>query len=536
MIKRLALTFAAFAALALAGSAGAAPVFVITGFGWGHGVGLSQYGAAGLAARGSTHDQILAHYYRKTSLGAVDGARMRVLVHVPARKFTISSAAVFSVRGADGTEFALPAGPVTITKKLAVVLAEGKQAFALPLTFEPGDAPLEVAGRAYRGLLTVHDTADGVLVVNDVGLEQYLYGVVPDEMPPAWELEALKAQAVAARSYALATRKTAGVFDAYADTRSQVYGGLASEHPRATQAVEETRGQVVLHGGAVATTFFFSTSGGRTAAVEDVWRGAAPSPYLRAVADPTDAPSPFHRWGPLVLGRRALQRALAEEAPRGVHDVTITSNPSGRVDLVVMTGKRAQKAIDGATARTKLGLRSTGFDVGVLDIESPEGAVGFGKRVPIRGTARGVAGAVLQERTGASWTRVRKVAPRADGSFVVRYRPRAGTVVRLTAPQLSASNVRAPQARVAVIARASLERKRRGVFQGVVRPKDAGTPVELQRLGKRRWRTVARAETADAGRFRFRLKPRPAGDYRVVATPERDAVGAGVSETESVPR
>ena len=68
--------------------------------------------------------------------------------------------------------------------------------------------------------MAVHDTTDGVLIVNDVGLEKYLYGVVPDEMPPLWEMEALKAQAVAARSYALATRRSSGIFDGYDDTRS----------------------------------------------------------------------------------------------------------------------------------------------------------------------------------------------------------------------------------------------------------------------------------------------------------------------------
>ena len=535
-MKRSALTLAAVAALALAGSAGAAPIFIITGYGWGHAVGLSQYGAAGLAARGATHAEILAHYYRDTSLGTVDGARMRVLVHVPPKRFEVSSDASFSVRGADGTEVALPPGPVSVSKKLAVIVGAEKHVLAQPITFAPGEAPLEVDGRPYRGLLNAHDTSDGVLVVNDVGLEQYLYGVVPDEMPAFWELEALKAQAVAARSYALATRRSSGVFDAYDDTRSQVYGGRASEEERSTQAVDETRGQVVLYEGAVATTFFFSTSGGRTASVEDVWSDAVATPYLRGVRDPTDAHSPYHRWDPLVFSRRALQRALVGEAPKGIHDVVTTRNGSGRVELFVMTGTRTQKAIHGATARTQLSLRSTGFRVGVLDIAPLEEAVGFGRRVSIKGIARNVPRAVLEEHDGTDWTRVRKIKPAGDGTFTVRYRPLGATLLRLVAPVLADSSVRPPQLRVDVAARVSLERKRRGVFAGVVRPKIAGTPVELQRLGKRRWRTVARAETARAGRYRLALRPRPAGDYRVVATPRDDSVGAGMSGTTSVPR
>lgn len=534
-MKRLALMLAAFAALALAASASAAPVFVIKGFGWGHGVGLSQYGAAGLALRGAGHGEILGHYFRGTSLGAVDGVRMRVLVHVPGGAFSVSSAAPFVARGADGAEVALPTGAVRVNKKLALTSGGEKHVLEAPLIFVPGDAPLEVAGRPYRGKLNVHDTVDGVLVVNDVPLEQYLYGVVPDEMPPLWELEALKAQAVAARSYAIATRRSSGVFDAYDDTRSQVYGGLEAEHPRTTRAVDETRGQVVLHGGAVATTFFFSTSGGWTASIEDIWRGVEPQPYLRGVADPTDAHSPFHRWGPIVLTRRAMQRALGEHAPRGVRDVSTTKNASKRVDLFVMTGARGQAAIDGATARTQLGLRSTGFSVGVLDIARVDEPVGFGKRVPIRGLTRKIGNAVLEARQGARWVRVKALKPKVGGEFVVRYRPTASTLLRVTTPDLEAARVRAPQIRVEVVARASLERRRRGVFTGLVRPRVSGTGVELQRLGKRQWRTVARAETAASGRYRVKLRPRPAGEYRVVATPSQEGVGPGVSKAVIVP-
>ena len=313
MVKRFALALAALAALSLVSIASATPVFVIKGFGWGHGVGLSQYGASGLAAQGKDHAQILAHYYRGTSLGTVDGARMRVLVHVPAGAFAVSSSQPFAVRDANGAEVQLPAGAAKVNKRLEVVAESQKHTLALPLTFLPGDAPLGVAGRPYRGRLHVHDTEDAVLVVNDVGLEQYLYGVVPDEMPAWWEPAALRAQAVAARSYALATRRSSGVFDAYADVRSQVYGGLESEDPRTTQAVEETRGQVVLHGGNVATTFFFSTSGGRTAAVEDVWSGAEPAPlsprrqrsHRCPLSLPPLGPAGVHAPWPAACARRA---------------------------------------------------------------------------------------------------------------------------------------------------------------------------------------------------------------------------------------
>src|SRR5258708_29963856 len=95
-------------------------------------------------------------------------------------------------------------------------------------------------------------------------------------MPSTWAAEALKAQALAAGSYALATRRVAAPYDVYSDTRSQMYLGIGQETGAATSAVDATKGQVVLYGGKIATTFFFSTSGGETASSLDIWGTALP--------------------------------------------------------------------------------------------------------------------------------------------------------------------------------------------------------------------------------------------------------------------
>src|SRR5437763_1544137 len=133
----------------------------------------------------------------------------------------------------------------------------------------------------YRGLLELRPGGSSLTVVNVVGLDAYVQGVVPGEMVASWPAEALKAQAVAARSYALATDAGGAVFDQYADTRSQVYGGMNSETPASNAAVRATAGQVATYGGQVATTYFFSTSGGKTENVENVFYGATPEPYLK---------------------------------------------------------------------------------------------------------------------------------------------------------------------------------------------------------------------------------------------------------------
>jgi peptidoglycan hydrolase-like amidase len=145
---------------------------------------------------------------------------------------------------------------------------------------------LSYNGRSYRGIFVLRPTSKGVVLVNVLNLEDYLKGVVPGEMSPDQyaELEALKAQAVAARTYAL---KNLGQFKAFGydlmDTpRSQVYFGLSAERPLSSRAVEETRGEVARYGGQLINALYMSTCGGQTEAVEEVFEGS-PSPYLRSV-------------------------------------------------------------------------------------------------------------------------------------------------------------------------------------------------------------------------------------------------------------
>ena len=131
-------------------------------------------------------------------------------------------------------------------------------------------------------------------------------------MPYTWPAEALKAQAVAARSYALASLVKGKPFDLYSDPRSQVYLGVAGEKASTTQAVTATAGEVVLYGGKVATTYYFSTSGGKTASAADVF--GFDVPYLVSRPDPWDKLSPYHRWGPVLIGARTVQSKLGIDA------------------------------------------------------------------------------------------------------------------------------------------------------------------------------------------------------------------------------
>jgi stage II sporulation protein D len=233
-----------------------------------------------------------------------------------------------------------------------------------------GPSSLRLAGRAengvtngrYRGAIVLHRSDQRVLAVNEVGLERYLYGVVPAEMPSSWPAEALRSQAVAARSYALTSRRPAAQFDVYADTRSQMYRGVAGETTRTTDAVRGTKGVVLTAGGSIARTLFHSSSGGRTAAVEDAF-GGPPVSYLRAVDDPYDTLSPHHDWTVTLTDEAARQR-LASILQGTLVDIVVTARtPGGRAATVRVTGTLGTRDLSGATARSLLGLRSTWFEV-----------------------------------------------------------------------------------------------------------------------------------------------------------------------------
>ncbi len=259
----------------LAAAAPPTAAFAISGRGWGHGVGMSQYGAYGFAQNGQDYTSILAHYYPGTQLGQAPVARLRVLLADGKAALSVGSDAAFAIRDADGVTHELEAGVLRLGPALRVKVDPLADATALagPLVFTGRGGAIKVGGKPYRGTVELSVVGGKLRAVNHVGLDAYLFGVVPDEVPPTWPAEALKAQAVVARSYALAVRKPGGGFDLYADVRSQVYGGIASEEPTTTAAVLATVGQVLLYGGKVATTYFFSTSGGRTANVADAWPG-----------------------------------------------------------------------------------------------------------------------------------------------------------------------------------------------------------------------------------------------------------------------
>jgi stage II sporulation protein D len=493
-------------------------VLVVTGHGWGHGLGLSQWGADGYARHGWTYDRILAHYYTGTTLGKASVSTVRVQI-VDGRRTVLSSDVPWTVTDATGAKTPLQPGAVELTPALTVQGAKLQG----PLVFASAK-PLLVDGHGYRGKLEASLDGKRLQIVDVVGLEAYVKGVVPAEMPSSWPAEALKAQAVAARSYALANLQQGESFDLYGDGRNQIYGGVGAETPAASAAVDATRGIVVLYGGKVADTVFCASSGGRTATAAEATGRAVP--YLVSVADPYDVDSPYHDWGPVLVDVTRLGKLL--KLPGDLSDLQATLGSDGRVRRLTALSAGGQVAITGAQARDDLDLRSTWFTAALLSLRPP-GKIAYGGAATLAGSVSGVAGVTLESRVGSGpWQQAGAVAPAADGSFSLVVRPQATTSYRL-----AWANVRAALVRVAVTPLVSAGADANGVT-GTIRPASAAT-VQLQQQtpGSKAWATVAAGSADASGAFSF-PGALAAGAYRVRAAPGH-GLSPGLSPTLQVP-
>ena len=504
----------------------ALPVLFVVGHGWGHGVGLAQYGAYGYALHGWSSDEIVAHYFPGTDLGDARLHRVRVLLSSHAPRVVISSRAPFTLRDGAGKKHKLAAGSYAFGPGLKVKLRAAKPARALkgPLLFSPGAAPLALGGRGYRGALRVKAAAPGLQVVNIVGLEPYLWGVVPSEMPNRWPAEALAAQALVARTYALAHVQK-GDFDLYSDTRSQVYGGIAAESPSTTDAVNGTAGQVVLYNGELADTFFFSSSGGRTANVQDVW-SSPPVPYLVSVPDPYDTLSPYHNWGPLRYGGAVLARRL--HVPGRIVDFGANVAASGRVRTLTLVGTKGDRTVTGWRVRDALGLRSTWFRLGLLSLSTPSATVVYGSSVRLSGVARGVPRVSLEAQPyGGAWKTVGRLRVR-NGAVSPTASPRVTTDYRLESGGFRSGSIRVSVAPLVQLAAGADGTS----VSGLARPVLPGAAVQVQRLDGDVWDTVATTTIDANGNYSAQLQLSP-GSYRarVIAG---HGFAVGVSDTLTV--
>jgi len=416
-----------------------APVFVLAGGGWGHGVGMSQWGAYGQATAGRDYREILSTYYRGTAMGtAPDTLLKRVRVLVADGLANASVGSVAAVFDGAGKRYPIAGGAITAGADLELPVGkDGKEvALAGPVTIRAAKgAFLSYSGKEFRGDLRVAAVGGRVQLVNVVGLEAYLLGVVPGEMPKDWPLAALEAQAVAARTYAVGNIVRGRPFDLYSDWRSQVYYGVGSEAPGTTKAVRETRGQILTYDGAPAQTLYFSSSGGRTISSLDAF--GLDLPYLVSVDDPWDAASPNHAWTPRLLTGAQLAARFGLKDP--VADIAYVPGSPGKPAAVRLTTSDGQTSTARLSdVRSRLGLKSTGFRLGTLRLDPPAEPKGASPVVQLTGVARQVERATLERRMpDGTWVTAKRLSPAADGTFAVRLRASGTTVYRLSADGLA---------------------------------------------------------------------------------------------------
>ena len=212
-----------------------------------------------------------------------------------------------------------------------------------------------INSKRYSGKINIIFRNNKILAINVLGVEKYLNSVVGSEMPHKWHIEALKAQAIASRTYAL-KKTNNGLYDIDSTQTNQVYNGLESSTFKTRRAVRETRSLVITYKNKLINALFHSSSGGMTENSEAVW--SDPYPYLVTVKD-FDQKNPKIRWN-----KEVSKSELKEIFPiiGGIQQIEVLNiTETGRIKNLKIIGTFGDKVITGKEFRSKLGLKSTLF-------------------------------------------------------------------------------------------------------------------------------------------------------------------------------
>ncbi len=223
---------------------------------------------------------------------------VRVLIDQESERISVSSEAGLVVYGPESSFLKKVPPRETVVLRAAgdARVAVGGHPVAGRIRIKTSGDTLSVNGRTYGGFLWIYGRAGHLMAVNHIGLDRYLYGVLPREISPRWPEQVMMAQAVAARTYALyhMIKREADLYDVFSTTSSQVYGGRDAEHPAARRTVDATRGMIMTHNSRIVLALYHANSGGRTERSEDVW--GSPLPYLQSVEDTFSRGKPGFSW------------------------------------------------------------------------------------------------------------------------------------------------------------------------------------------------------------------------------------------------
>lgn len=420
-------------------SVAAIPDFIFNGSGWGHGIGMSQYGAQGYAIKGWSAGQIIQHYFKGSYVGTRDPKRIRVYLDPAAgwgdagytrQYWTIRPGYAGGKLKINGTEY--PDGAYKFTASgSSVVVTGGSLASPLTLTGEVvvypvgGSPPLlqvvegtGVYGSGYvrhRGFIRLTASGGKMRIIGDLSMEDYVKGVIPRESPASWRPAALQAQAIAARSYAYASTTV------LCTPASQAYGGhskgsdrtspdyTTGEQSSTNAAADATANRYAMYGGNVIKTYFSSSMGGNTANIEDSWSYSTPQPYYTGVPSPYEglAGCPNQSWtvqfDGLTLAARlksssTVRNELADHGlapvPAGagstvwVSSISVDYGVSGYprwVYFKFLTGDTVK--LSAYTVKVALGLKSPNFHPTTFPIARVKGNDRFATSVAVSNAA-----------------------------------------------------------------------------------------------------------------------------------------------------
>jgi SpoIID/LytB domain protein len=485
----------------------------VNGRGYGHGHGMSQHGAQGAALRGKRYREILSFYYPGTRWG-----RSNRLIRVLLTADTGSDVVVLPARGlavrnlTSGKTFAVPdrAGvsrwrlnPLRRNADRTAVQYRNSTGWHRWRTFRGdgqfgADVPLTLvlpggSTRRYSGVLRAASPYAGASVrdtVNVLPMDEYVRGVIAAEMPASWHQQALRSQAVAARSYAFSMQQAAeGRYYQVCDTTScQVYGGVEAQTPTTNKAVTATARKVLLDGKRAAFTQFSASSGG--------WTSDGGYSYLPAQRDRWDdwAGNSNHRW------TTTIQVASLESAYRQLgrlQAIRVTQRDGngawgGRVLRLVLDGSDGSVALTGDDFRWHFGLRSNWFSFAATPIISTWRRLGGAKSMLGRPTSaetvakgrRGAIGAKQVFRRGRAYWSRRSGAAALTGAVLARYRKLGGPASAYGFPAATVTRTATGDGRKVRLANGMIFASRRGawgvrgkVLQAYTRRKYAGGPL-----------------------------------------------------------
>ncbi|QIK75555.1 SpoIID/LytB domain-containing protein [Nocardioides piscis] len=364
----------------------------LTGHGYGHGHGMSQYGAEGAARAGLTWQQIIDFYYPGTSWGEHRGSikvwitgdtsddvavsarsGLKVTRLAPRKTWTLpaNGAKQWRINGLSGGRSQLQFRKSGSWRTWKAFRGSGQFSSANnKLTLRTPAGPKTYRGRLRSALVTPGGAARDT--VNVLSLESYLRGVVPLEIPALWSADAVRAQSVAARTYAAKERadRRGSHYQICDTTACQVYGGFDVEHPAATQAIQDTARQGLFYEGEPAFTQFSSSNGG--------FSSAGSVPYLVAKEDPYDGWSgnTNHTWA-VTLSDRDFEKhypQIGDLTSIEVVERDGNGDWGGRVEDMTLVGSRSRVALSGDTLRSLMGLKSSWFTFSVAPLQARNSA------------------------------------------------------------------------------------------------------------------------------------------------------------------